>query len=52
MDEVGYGRPMGNESWTLDPLANDALRDFDNDRFTNIEEYQKGTVPNHKGSHP
>jgi hypothetical protein len=41
--EVKYG---------LNPLVNDANGDLDNDGFSNIKEYQKGTLPNDRKSRP
>ena len=36
----------------LNPLVNDASGDKDNDKWGNLEEYLKGTIPNDAGSHP
>ena len=41
--EVQYG---------LNPLVDDANGDLDGDRFTNLEEYQKETLPNDPNSKP
>jgi hypothetical protein len=41
--EVMYG---------LDPSVNDAAGDLDNDGFSNLIEYLRGTLPNDKSSHP
>jgi hypothetical protein len=36
----------------LDPFVDDALRDADNDGYTNLEEYQLGSDPNDPNSIP
>ena len=52
-DDDGDGMP---DTWEilygLKPLVNDANDDKDGDGWTNIQEYNKGTIPNDPTSHP
>ncbi|MBN1907948.1 MAG: FG-GAP repeat protein [Deltaproteobacteria bacterium] len=52
-DTDGDGMPDGWEvQYGLNPLVNDAEGDLDNDDFSNLKEYQKGTLPNDRNSRP
>ena len=52
-DTEGDGMPDAWEiQYGLKPLVNDADKDADNDRFSNLTEYQRGTIPNDSQSHP
>jgi hypothetical protein len=52
-DTDNDGMPDGWEvQYGLNPLVNDANGDLDNDRFSNVKEYQKGTLPNDRRSRP
>jgi hypothetical protein len=47
------GMPDGWEVlYGLNSLVNDAAGDLDNDRFSNLKEYQKGSLPNDRKSRP
>ena len=52
-DDDGDGMP---DEWEilygLNPLVDDAGDDKDGDNWTNIEEYNRGTLPNDPSSHP
>ncbi len=52
-DDDNDGMPdLWESQYSLNPLINDAQDDYDEDGWTNLEEYLKGTVPNDAGSHP
>jgi hypothetical protein len=38
--------------YNLNPLINDADDDNDGDGWSNLKEYQRGTIPNDPESHP
>jgi len=52
-DTDNDGMPDGWEvQYGLNPLGNDANGDLDNDKYTNLEEFQEGTLPNDRRSRP
>lgn len=53
IDTDGDDMPDGWEiTYGLDPLVNDAEEDADGDKFSNLIEYENGTIPNDSQSHP
>ncbi len=52
-DDDNDGMPdVWEIQYSLNPLVNDAQGDYDQDGWTNLAEYLKGTIPNDATSHP